>query len=87
MLRALAYDSDDPAGVMGRLDKVMQGLTSIELVTAVIARVETPATGPCDRGGCTGATPDTCRPCSPSRTAALACWRTGTPRPGSRPRP
>jgi sigma-B regulation protein RsbU (phosphoserine phosphatase) len=47
MLRALAYDSgDDPAGVMRRLDKVMQGLTSIELVTAVIARIETPATGP-----------------------------------------
>ncbi|MFJ8601475.1 PP2C family protein-serine/threonine phosphatase [Streptomyces shenzhenensis] len=47
MLRALAYDSgDDPAGVMRRLDAVMQGLTSIELVTAVIARVETPAGGP-----------------------------------------
>ncbi|MEU3347524.1 GAF domain-containing SpoIIE family protein phosphatase [Streptomyces sp. NPDC006700] len=43
MLRALAYDSgDDPAGVMNRLDRVMQGLTSIELVTAVIARIETP---------------------------------------------
>ncbi|MEU6284413.1 GAF domain-containing SpoIIE family protein phosphatase [Streptomyces sp. NPDC047028] len=47
MLRALAYDSgDDPAGVMSRLDGVMQGLTSIELVTAVIARIETPVTGP-----------------------------------------
>ncbi|MCS0603691.1 SpoIIE family protein phosphatase [Streptomyces sp. LP11] len=47
MLRALAYDSgDDPAGVMRRLDRVMQGLTGIELVTAVIARVETPAAGP-----------------------------------------
>ncbi|WP_031083178.1 PP2C family protein-serine/threonine phosphatase [Streptomyces sp. NRRL WC-3549] len=43
MLRALAYDSEDhPAGVMCRLDKVMQGLTSIELVTAVVARIETP---------------------------------------------
>ncbi|AWL42417.1 DNA-binding protein [Streptomyces sp. SM18] len=43
MLRALAYDSEDhPAGVMSRLDKVMQGLTRIELVTAVVARVETP---------------------------------------------
>ncbi|MEU7381886.1 MULTISPECIES: GAF domain-containing SpoIIE family protein phosphatase [unclassified Streptomyces] len=47
MLRALAYDSgDDPAGVMNRLDRVMQGLTTIELVTAVIARVETPPDGP-----------------------------------------
>ncbi|WP_030421779.1 GAF domain-containing SpoIIE family protein phosphatase [Streptomyces sp. SCSIO 75703] len=47
MLRALAYDSgDDPAGVMSRLDNVMQGLTTIELVTAVIARLETPGTGP-----------------------------------------
>lgn len=46
MLRALAYDSgDDPAGVMRRLDRVMQGLTGIELVTAVIARIETPAKG------------------------------------------
>ncbi|MFD8613515.1 MULTISPECIES: PP2C family protein-serine/threonine phosphatase [unclassified Streptomyces] len=45
MLRALAYDSgDDPAGVMSRLDRVMQGLTGIELVTAVIARLETPTT-------------------------------------------
>jgi sigma-B regulation protein RsbU (phosphoserine phosphatase) len=47
MLRALAYDSeDDPAGVMRRLDKVMQGLTTIELVTAVIARIQTPAQEP-----------------------------------------
>ncbi|TXJ79467.1 GAF domain-containing protein [Streptomyces lavendulae] len=48
MLRALAFDSggDDPAGIMCRLDRVMQGLTSIELVTAVIARIETPDTGP-----------------------------------------
>ncbi|SFY47583.1 PP2C family protein-serine/threonine phosphatase [Streptomyces sp. F-1] len=47
MLRALAYDrGDDPAGVMCRLDRVMQGLTGIELVTAVIARIETPAAGP-----------------------------------------
>ncbi|MFE6667462.1 PP2C family protein-serine/threonine phosphatase [Streptomyces sp. NPDC057697] len=47
MLRALAYDSGDaPAGVMSRLDKVMQGLTNIELVTAVVARIETPTTGP-----------------------------------------
>ncbi|MFH9980982.1 PP2C family protein-serine/threonine phosphatase [Streptomyces sp. NPDC017179] len=47
MLRALAYDSgDDPAGVMNRLDRVMQGLTTIELVTAVIARIETPPDGP-----------------------------------------
>ncbi|MET9172344.1 SpoIIE family protein phosphatase [Streptomyces misionensis] len=47
MLRALAYDrGDDPAGVMCRLDRVMQGLTGIELVTAVIARIETPDTGP-----------------------------------------
>ncbi|MEU6476563.1 GAF domain-containing SpoIIE family protein phosphatase [Streptomyces sp. NPDC047017] len=47
MLRALAYDSgDDPAGVMRRLDGVMQGLTGIELVTAVIARLETRPTGP-----------------------------------------
>ncbi|WP_240529089.1 PP2C family protein-serine/threonine phosphatase [Streptomyces antioxidans] len=46
MLRALAYDSgDDPAGIMSRLDAVMLGLTSIELVTAVIARIETPAEG------------------------------------------
>ncbi|MFI2645116.1 PP2C family protein-serine/threonine phosphatase [Streptomyces sp. NPDC018610] len=47
MLRALAYDSgDDPAGIMRRLDRVMQGLTGIELVTAVIARLTTPAAGP-----------------------------------------
>ncbi|GAA2678307.1 hypothetical protein GCM10010400_46920 [Streptomyces aculeolatus] len=47
MLRALAYDSqDEPAGIMSRLDRVMQGLTSIELVTAVIARIHTPAHGP-----------------------------------------
>ncbi|MET8631723.1 GAF domain-containing SpoIIE family protein phosphatase [Streptomyces sp. NPDC004680] len=47
ILRALAFDSgDDPAGVMTRLDKVMQGLTSIELVTAVVARIETPADRP-----------------------------------------
>ncbi|CDR05490.1 PP2C family protein-serine/threonine phosphatase [Streptomyces iranensis] len=46
MLRALAYDSgDDPAGIMSRLDTVMLGLTSIELVTAVIARIETPTEG------------------------------------------
>ncbi|MFD0655071.1 PP2C family protein-serine/threonine phosphatase [Streptomyces malaysiensis subsp. malaysiensis] len=46
MLRALAYDrGDDPAGIMSRLDTVMLGLTSIELVTAVIARIETPAEG------------------------------------------
>jgi hypothetical protein len=47
MLRALAYDSgDDPAGVMRRLGKVMQGLAAIELVTAVIGRIEAPAVGP-----------------------------------------
>ncbi|MFJ6539860.1 PP2C family protein-serine/threonine phosphatase [Streptomyces sp. NPDC091385] len=47
MLRALAYDSgDDPAGTMSRLDRVMQGLTAVELVTAVIARVETPPDAP-----------------------------------------
>ncbi|MEU6497126.1 GAF domain-containing SpoIIE family protein phosphatase [Streptomyces sp. NPDC046984] len=47
ILRALAFDSgDDPAGVMTRLDKVMQGLTSIELVTAVVARIETPTDSP-----------------------------------------
>lgn len=46
MLRALAYDSEaDPAVVMRCLDKVMQGLTGIELVTAVIARVHTPVQG------------------------------------------
>ncbi|MDT0468557.1 PP2C family protein-serine/threonine phosphatase [Streptomyces gibsoniae] len=44
MLRALAYDSGDtPAGVMCRLDRVMQGMTSIELVTAVIARLHSPS--------------------------------------------
>ncbi|MFF4960264.1 PP2C family protein-serine/threonine phosphatase [Streptomyces sp. NPDC001222] len=43
MLRALAYDSGDtPAGVMCRLDRVMQGMTSVELVTAVIARLHPP---------------------------------------------
>ncbi|MGW1160293.1 PP2C family protein-serine/threonine phosphatase [Streptomyces sp. NPDC002519] len=43
MLRALAYDSGDtPAGVMCRLDRVMQGMTSIELVTAVIAKLHAP---------------------------------------------
>ncbi|WP_079199229.1 PP2C family protein-serine/threonine phosphatase [Streptomyces sp. CB01249] len=47
MLRALAYDSgDSPAGVMRRLDGVMQGLSTTELVTAVIARIYTPASGP-----------------------------------------
>ncbi|WP_229759007.1 PP2C family protein-serine/threonine phosphatase [Peterkaempfera bronchialis] len=47
MLRALAYDSGDtPAGVMRRLDRVMQGLTSIELVTAVIAQLQAPPAGP-----------------------------------------
>jgi sigma-B regulation protein RsbU (phosphoserine phosphatase) len=47
MLRALEYDSgDSPAGVMRRLDAVMQGLTNTELVTAVIARLYAPATGP-----------------------------------------
>lgn len=47
MLRSLAYDSgDSPAGVMRRLDGVMQGLSSIELVTSVIARLYTPPTGP-----------------------------------------
>lgn len=47
MLRALAYDSeDDPAGVMSRLDKVMQGLTGIELATAIVARIQTPPHGP-----------------------------------------
>lgn len=47
MLRALAYDSgDSPAGVMRRLDNVMQGLSSTELVTAAIVRVYTPTSGP-----------------------------------------
>ena len=47
MLRALAYDrGDDPADVMTRLDTVMQGLTSIELVTGVIARIDMPAGRP-----------------------------------------
>ncbi|MFI6348213.1 PP2C family protein-serine/threonine phosphatase [Streptomyces sp. NPDC050560] len=47
MLRALAFDSgDSPAGVMRRLDAVMQGLSSTELVTAVIVRVHTPSRGP-----------------------------------------
>ncbi|MDX3853718.1 GAF domain-containing SpoIIE family protein phosphatase [Streptomyces sp. AK02-01A] len=47
MLRALAYDSKgSPANVMRRLDRVMQGVSTVELVTAVIARVETPSTGP-----------------------------------------
>ncbi|MFI5759002.1 PP2C family protein-serine/threonine phosphatase [Streptomyces sp. NPDC051569] len=47
MLRALAYDSDDtPAAVMSRLDRVMQGLTDIELVTAVVGRIrELPGRG------------------------------------------
>ncbi|MEW2492811.1 GAF domain-containing SpoIIE family protein phosphatase [Streptomyces nodosus] len=43
MLRALAYDSGDPpAGVMCRLDRVMQGMTSVELVTAVITQLHAP---------------------------------------------
>lgn len=47
MLRALAYDSgDSPAGVMRRLDGAMQGLSTTELVTAVIARVYAPPSGP-----------------------------------------
>ncbi|WP_328316011.1 PP2C family protein-serine/threonine phosphatase [Streptomyces sp. NBC_00388] len=47
MLRSLAYDSgDSPAGVMRRLDGVMQGLSTTELVTGVIARIYTPPTGP-----------------------------------------
>lgn len=47
MLRSLAYDSgDSPAGVMRRLDNVMQGLSNTELVTGAIARVYTPPTGP-----------------------------------------
>ncbi|WP_241691566.1 GAF domain-containing SpoIIE family protein phosphatase [Streptomyces sp. GZWMJZ-114] len=41
MLRALAYDSEaPPSGVMSRLDNVMQGLTDIALVTAVVTRIE-----------------------------------------------
>lgn len=49
MTRALAYDSDDsPAGVMCRLDRVMQGLTSIDLVTAVICRVRELPDGQCE---------------------------------------
>jgi serine phosphatase RsbU (regulator of sigma subunit) len=40
MLRALAYDSGEPpAGVMRRLDRAMQGLSSTELVTSVVVRV------------------------------------------------
>jgi len=47
MLRALAYDSgDSPAGVMRRLDGAMQGLSSTELVTAVIARLHATGAGP-----------------------------------------
>ncbi|SFE46611.1 Serine phosphatase RsbU, regulator of sigma subunit [Actinacidiphila alni] len=47
MLRALAYDSgDSPAGVMRRLDGVMQGLSTTELVTSVIVRVYAPPAGP-----------------------------------------
>lgn len=47
MLRALAYDSgDSPAGVMRRLDGVMQGLSTTELVTAVIVRVYMSPSGP-----------------------------------------
>ncbi|NJP48240.1 PP2C family protein-serine/threonine phosphatase [Actinacidiphila epipremni] len=47
MLRALAYDSgDSPAGVMQRLDHAMQGLSTTELVTAVVVRLYAPATGP-----------------------------------------
>ncbi|MGC5342998.1 PP2C family protein-serine/threonine phosphatase [Streptomyces sp. DT171] len=40
MVRALAYDGEDtPAGVMSRTDRVVQGLTDIELVTAMVGRV------------------------------------------------
>ncbi|WP_069816452.1 PP2C family protein-serine/threonine phosphatase [Streptomyces sp. TP-A0874] len=40
MARALTYDSrDTPGGVMRRLDRVMQGLTDIQLVTAIIGRI------------------------------------------------
>ncbi|MEU6443173.1 GAF domain-containing SpoIIE family protein phosphatase [Streptomyces sp. NPDC047046] len=47
MLRALAYDSgDSPAGVMRRLDRAMQGLSSTELVTGVIAQLDASSTGP-----------------------------------------
>ncbi|MFE5077570.1 PP2C family protein-serine/threonine phosphatase [Streptomyces halstedii] len=47
MLRALAYDSEaPPSGVMSRLDRVMQGLTDVQLVTAVIARIEAPSGEP-----------------------------------------
>ncbi|MBC3843296.1 SpoIIE family protein phosphatase [Streptacidiphilus sp. 4-A2] len=47
MLRALEYDSgDSPAGVMRRLDAVMQGMTTTELVTIVIARLYAPPSGP-----------------------------------------
>ncbi len=47
MLRALAYENgDSPAGVMRRLDAAMQGLSSTELVTAVIARLHVAESGP-----------------------------------------
>ncbi|MFJ6217161.1 PP2C family protein-serine/threonine phosphatase [Streptomyces sp. NPDC092296] len=47
MLRALAYDSGgSPAEVMRRLDRVMQGMTTIELVTGVITRLRRPEAGP-----------------------------------------
>lgn len=46
MLRALAYDSGrSPAELTRRLDRVMQGLSSIELVTAVVARLRLPEDG------------------------------------------
>lgn len=76
MLRALAGDGgDDPAGTMSRLDRVMHGLTTVELVTAVIARVETPPAGP---WGLHWTNAVHCRPCWPFPTAALCSRRRGT---------
>lgn len=47
MLRALAFDSgDSPAGLLSRLDGVMQGLSNTELATAVVSRIHVPASGP-----------------------------------------
>ena len=94
LLRACVWDAADadPAAVLARVDRLVQGLRVASLATMVYAPRRPPGRRRRRRGGCTSPTPGTRRCCCatgrarPARsTASPACWWASTPPATARP--
>jgi hypothetical protein len=77
LTRACAWEAPDPdpdpAAVLGRVDRLVQGLGVASMATMVYVRAVPPAGDAC-RGGCTGPTPATHRRCCGHPAARCSCW-------------